>query len=893
MEGRFPMQRKLTFLASLLVALVLAACAGPIQSGPTPPPREFQPARSLDAAFYPFTGDVAAARLDLPTVWFVEVDAAPTIDGGSLGALSSTVAQVTAAASAAGIGLTPRYVFSTFVTGFSTEVGPADLLRLANLPGVKRVMPVGIVEAPQVQRHDPAEVLPQLFTAIGMTGADVVQNDLGFDGTGIRVGIVDTGILLDHPDFGTRVTAGFDFVGDLYNAGDPTNDVPVPEPGPLTRPGGGDCNGHGTHVAGIVGASGTVTGVAPGVELGAYRVFGCQGSSHSDVILAAVELAFADGMDVVNLSLGSNNGWPQDFLSTALARMLDAGMIPVASAGNNGASGVYTIGSPGAGDDVITVASFDNVAVALDMMVVDGVDIGYQSLTGAPTPPTAGVTPEIVYLGQGCNTDTYLDDPDGLVALVTRGGCTFAEKYFRAFAEGAVGVIIENSAPGNFAGTLGTTSDLGFGITISGANGAVIRAAITAGTAPFVTWTDETTIEGNPTGDLISTFSSYGLAPDLTLKPDLGAPGGLIYSTMIVGAAPGVAGTPGYAVLSGTSMAAPHVAGAVALFLEARPDVRRDRVRDHLMNASMPQLWNLNPGAGVLDSVHRQGAGMLRIDGAIESLNYAIPAKLSLGESAGGAFFDVVTIRNDTAAPVTYLLTQVEEFFGTGPVTTAGSSNGPTFHYAPPLVEYFQLRQSSFYDPIDEITVPAGGVASFQVRVTPNPGTPANAVYGTYLVFWPLAPVPGATPILVPAAGFAGDYQTLPVVNFEPELVVSFMGDLYFADPGWEYTMRGEDVPYFAIGMAHAAQTMTVEIVPLAQRAWIGPQPAFEAELVRRNNPGGLSVYGFGDFDASGLPDGEYRFRVHLLRALGDPTNPAHRVVVESPSFFIARYLDF
>ena len=891
MEGRFMMQRKLTFLAPLLVAVVLAACAGPSTTSVPLPQPEFTPVQTVYPIVDPFTGEGADRTLGLPTVWFVEVDAVPLADGGSLATLSTAVTSVANAAVTAGIAFEPRYTFSTFVSGFSVEIEPADLLRLAILPGVTRVMPVGIVDAPRVTRYDPAAVLPQLATAIGMTGADYVRSELGYDGAGIRVGIVDTGILLAHPEFGGRITAGFDFVGDDYDAGDPLNDVPVPEPGFNTRPGGGDCNGHGTHVAGIAGAGvgGEVTGVAPGVELGAYRVFGCAGSSHSDVILAAVERAFADGMDVVNLSLGSNNGWPQDFSSVSLSRMLEFGMVPVASAGNNGASGIYTVGSPGAGANVITVASFDNVAVALDRMVVASQPVGYQNLTGAPEAPDGGTTPEIVYVGQGCDADAYLDDPADKVALVTRGACTFAEKYFRAFAEGAVGVVIENNAAGNFAGTIGETSTLGFGISISGVNGAFIKAEISAGNAPFITWTDEVVVESNPTGNLISTFSSYGLAPDLSLKPDLGAPGGLIYSTMIDGAEPGVAGTAGYAVLSGTSMAAPHVAGAVALFLQARPEVPRDRVRDALMNTAEPKLWWGNPGlAWARDSVHRQGAGMLRIDSAIANRNHALPAKLALGESADGATVDVMTLHNETASDITYLLTQIEAF-GLVPIATTGSSNQPGFAASIPTVEYARLRQSGFFDPIDEITVPAGGVASFQVRVTANPGSSQGTVYGTYLLFMPLDDVPGALPILVPAAGFAGDYQLMPTVDIAPELVVSYLGELYLVPPGWVYTMQGEDVPYFGIGMAHAADKMTVEIVPLGERSWIGPQPALEAELVRRNNPGGLSVWGFGDFDATGLPDGEYRYRMTILKALGDPTNPAHSVVVESPSFVIDR----
>jgi len=131
---------------------------------------------------------------------------------------------------------------------------------------------------------------------------------------------MDTGIDIDHPDLGgngvpggtpfpsARITHGWDFVGDAYNA-DPRSPSYDPVPHPDARP--DDCAGHGTHVAGIVGANGAVRGVAPGVTFGSYRVFGCQGSTEADIMLAAMERVLADGMNVLNMSIGSSYQWPQ------------------------------------------------------------------------------------------------------------------------------------------------------------------------------------------------------------------------------------------------------------------------------------------------------------------------------------------------------------------------------------------------------------------------------------------------------------------------------------------------------------------------------------------------------------------------------------------------------
>ncbi|MFT4108198.1 Ig-like domain-containing protein [Propionicimonas sp.] len=176
--------------------------------------------------------------------------------------------------------------------------------------------------------------------------------DSGRDGSGIKVAIVDSGVDYDHPDLGgttgasfptSRVTKGYDYVD--------KDSTPM------------DCYGHGTKVAGIVGADGNprqggAYGVAPQVTLGAYRVFDCSGNTTSDLIIAAMEQAAKDGMNVINLSLGSSSAsWPDDALGQAAANLVKKGVVVVAAVGNSGSSGLFTAGTPAVAPGVISLAA--------------------------------------------------------------------------------------------------------------------------------------------------------------------------------------------------------------------------------------------------------------------------------------------------------------------------------------------------------------------------------------------------------------------------------------------------------------------------------------------------------------------------------------------------------
>ena len=827
--------------------------------------------------------DPAAAPVDeTPQRWFVELSGAPAADRGSTGALRSEKQAFRSAARGAGLRYVENYAFDQLFNGFSITVSRAQLGTLMRLPGVQAIYPVDTIDLPD----RPAASTPELYTALAMTGADVAGSELGLTGAGVRVGVMDTGIDIDHPDFGgggvnggtafpsARIAGGWDFVGDAFNA-DPASPGYNPVPAPDARP--DDCNGHGTHVAGIVGANGKLKGVAPKVSLNAYRVFGCEGSTTSDVMLAAMERALADRVDVLNMSIGASFQWPEYPTAKAATRLVDRGVVVVASAGNSGTSGLYAVSAPGVGDKVIGVASYDNTGIAQPAFAVspDARRIGFNAATGAPPPPASGSAP-LARTGTAASTDDACNalpanSLAGRVALIRRGSCSFYIKAFNAQAAGAIGVVLYNNAAGALNPTVVGTPSINIPtVGINDVDGALLDSRIAAGPTQ-ITWGDFHVSQPNPTGDLISSFSSWGVSPDLQLKPDIGAPGGLIYSTYPLEAG-------GYGSLSGTSMAAPHVAGAVALLLQAAPRTPSPIVRAILQNTAVPKAWSGNPGLGFLDAVHRQGAGMLRIDQAVLATTRVQPGKLSLGESQAGPQTRTLQVENRGSTPVTYALSSVGAV-GTGPNTFVPSyfAGGTGVGFSAPTV-----------------TVAPGATATVNVTIT-APAAPVGGLYGGYVV---MTPNDGSAVLRVPYSGYIGDYQAkqvlVPTANGFPWLA-KLSGPSYLNQPsGATYSMAGDDVPFFLIHFDHQARTVRMDVREATSgRNWY---TAFETEYLARNS----TATGFFAFSWDGttlqgrhrlhtVPDGRYIVTLRVLKALGDESNPAHWETWDSPVITIKR----
>lgn len=830
----------------------------------------------------------ASADNETPQLWFVEFASLPSAAGGSKNAAKTERDAFIRAARAANIRYQERRSFDTLWNGISVAVKPAELARISRMPEVKNVYPVDIYQLPSPGEDN----LPQLSTAVAMTGANIVQAS-GLTGNGIRVGIIDTGVDIDHPDLGglgvngttpfptAKIPFGYDFVGDAWQAGVGLDPMPDSNPD--------DTNGHGTHVAGIVGANGVIKGVAPGVTLGAYRVFGTTGSTTADIMLAAMEMALADGMHVVNMSIGSAFQWPQYPTALAADRLVDSGVVVVCSIGNSGANGIYSASAPGVGANVIGVASFENTHNELRIFTVspDATAIGYNTATGAPLAPRSGTMP-LARTGTPASTnDAGLPLPPGSLvghaALIRRGTTSFYVKARNAQNAGAIAVVLYNNAAGRFSPTVTPPTAADPVITIpvvavSAADGVLLNNRIAAGPTSM-TWTDRTAIFPAPpsVAGLIASSSSYGLAPDLSIKPDIGAPGGNIYSTYPLELGGAVS-------LSGTSMASPHVAGAAALYLQAHPGTAASAMRGVLLNTAQPKAWWGNPGLGSLDNVHRQGAGMLAIDRALSARGDVAPAKLALGESAAGPATRTLTLRNHGGIPVTYSPSHIAA------LSTGANTFSPSFSTS---------NAMATFNPAS-ISVPAGGSATVNVTVEP-PAAPIKGVYGGYLLF---TPSDGGEVLRVPYGGFVGDYQTVqvltPTVNGFPWLARLVSGSYVNQPAGGVYTMVGEDIPLLLVHFDHPSRALDLTIYDAVSGKLVHPvfHTAFREEYLPRNSTAsgffalewdGTRDHNNGNDRTKLVPNGRYVLKMTVLKALGDPANPAHLETWTSPVITIAR----
>ena len=853
-------------------------------------------------------GLVNAADHETASAWFVELTTAPTSEGNSASAVAASKAAFRSASTNKKITYSERYAYGDLWNGFSVDASAASLAQIQRIAGVKAVWPVVAMTLPE---SAPDGDTIDLATAVEWTGADFVQNTLGYTGAGIKVGVIDTGVDYDHPDLGgcfgesCRVMRGFDFVGSSYN-----NDAssvfyqPVPRPDPDPD----DCNGHGTHVAGIVGANGKVVGVAPGVRFGAYRVFGCDGSTSADIMLAAMERALQDKMDVINMSIGSAFQWPQYPTAVGADRLVRKhGIVVVTSIGNSGANGLYSASAPGLGENVIGTASFDNTRASQPAFRVnpDGRVIGYQRATAAPVAPLTGTFPLArtgtqASAADACNatatTPNNAPPPGSLTgkaALIRRGTCGFHEKSLNAQNAGALAVVLYNNQPGIVTPTVAGSPAITIPVVMaSQVDGNFIDATLAAGPVEL-TWTDQVVTTALASAGRISSFSSFGLAPDLSIKPDIGAPGGSIYSTV-----PLELGAHG--PNSGTSMASPHVAGAVALLLQASPknlrELAPERVRTILQNTASPRQRTANAVDG-LDNVHRQGAGMLDIAAAIATTSFVTPSKLALGESTSGPSTNTLTIRSMPGAPklVTYTLSH-------DPASSTGTNTfSPTFTNASPAAVSFSAPT---------VSVNTNQSANVNVTITANAALANGSLYGGYIV---LSGDDGSV-LRVPYGGFKGDYQAVQVLTpafapapGTPGVSARQLGFVSSAGAvasqfstnltGYAFTMASKpnassptcppcgfgpatfmDTPYYLLHLNHQARRLVFTAYDATGTTVLGE--AFRVDHAPRNSTAtsffSFSWDGFLTGAATPLANGEYMVKVSVLKALGDEGDPAH-----------------
>ena len=475
-----------------------------------------------------------------------------------------------------------------------------------------------------------------------------------------------------------------------------------------------DQGDHGTHVSGIATAnyyvpnsaaeSGFsrqetgVVGIAPDAQLLTMKVFGKGGGAYSDDYMAAIEDAILLKCDVVNLSLGSSAaGYSSDsetYVNDVFEKLQGTSTVVSISAGNSGrwsdesTYGVNlsadvnqdTVGSPGSYRNALTVASAVNSGIAGNCFETeDGKKIFYSdgSESHADLFKTLDTSadgngtqyPFVLIDGLGLAEDYEGVDVQGKIVMVSRGSITFVEKHQNAEAAGAAACVVYNNQPGTIGMLLADSTATIPCVSITLADAQSILAGAEQ--------TSETTYEGTvtvsakvglktdvPDGYTMSTFSSYGVPGTLDLKPEITAPGGNIYSTLNNGT---------YGVESGTSMAAPSIAGQSALVeqyirendLASKEGVSvRTLAQTLLMSTAIP-LHEDNDPDGLEYSPRSQGAGLANVYNAVTT-----PAYILVGGKDGNDGKVKITLGDDPSRSGNYSfsfdihnLTDKEQFF--------------------------------------------------------------------------------------------------------------------------------------------------------------------------------------------------------------------------------------
>lgn len=517
----------------------------------------------------------------------------------------------------------------------AVSVDAASLRTIAALPGVVKVRPV-------------INYQMDLGQTVPYVGAGLVQAT-GRTGAGVKVAVLDSGIDYTHRNLGgagdaaayaaaygaspadsrnttrdglfptAKVIGGYDFVGEDW-----PNTPESPDEDPI------DYEGHGTHVADIIGGAsldGTHKGMAPGALLVAVKVCSAVATSCSGVaLLQGMDYALdpngdgdtSDAVDVINMSLGSSYGQIEDDLTLAAANAVKLGVVVVVSAGNS-ANLPYVVGSPSTAVGVISVAQTQTPSATAVPLVVNspatiaGVYSNTQTLDWAPV--GAGVTSNVKTALQGGASDNLActallgGSLAGTVALIDRGGCAVSIKVDNAARAGAVGVLIGLVAPGDaVAFSYGGGDTFVPSLVIQQSLASSIKSRLAAAETVSVSISNAAAMP--LVGSVVASSSRGPAYSTQHIKPELGAPGASVSAEVGTGS--------GQTAFGGTSGAAPMVAGAAALLIESYPKRSPEKIKAMLMNSAETLVYT-NPALlpGELAPITRIGAGELRVDRAI------------------------------------------------------------------------------------------------------------------------------------------------------------------------------------------------------------------------------------------------------------------------------------
>ncbi|MGJ9458154.1 S8 family serine peptidase [Oceanobacillus sp. CF4.6] len=682
--------------------------------------------------------------------------------------------------------------FTAVVNAFSAEVNMNEMEEIESIPEVKAVYISNKYEHPIAE--------PNMTYSKELVEAQKAWRDYGYKGEGMVVGIIDTGIDPSHRDMILTDNENAELTEEEVNQTVSEEELPgqfysekVPygynymDDNDEIREIHAAASYHGMHVAGTVGANGDednggISGIAPEAQLLALKVFGNDPEmqfTYGDIYIKAIDDAMKLGADVLNMSLGSTAGFvdPESPEQIAVSNAVNNGVLMSISAGNSAMFGDgyfypyasnpdYGVsGSPGVSYDSLQVASFENTTMQVDAVeyAIDGEPGSAAFLSASSTHPNdiEQKSFEVVEAGLGYPEDFEGKDVEGNYALIMRGEIAFVEKALNAQDAGAAGVIIYNNTDGvvNMATDASITIPQLFMLK---RDGDALAEAIQNGQAVTLEFAGEQTTIDNPDAGKMSAFSSWGLTPNLDFKPEITAPGGQILSTL---------NDDQYGLMSGTSMAAPHVSGGGALVLQ-RVDEEfsyegADRVhltKNLLMNTAEQVEFD-----GALVSPRRQGSGMMQIHAALST-----PVVVTESETNEAK----VALKEVTENEITFELTaenfsdQAVSYDVHANAQTDTPLNAGVMVSAPNLFGALDLGDVGTIDgeSTSTVEISANGSTSFEVTIDVSEWDAdlnSNFTNGYWLEgFVTLTDPTDTNPKLtVPYVGFKGEWDAAPIFD--------------------------------------------------------------------------------------------------------------------------------
>ena len=696
--------------------------------------------------------------------------------------------------------------YTTVENGFAAVVPYGKLEEIRQLPGVAAAYAAPVFKV--------APDMPTTMTELGG-----LENTSGYQGEGMVIAIVDSGLEISHPLFTQAPTAPALAKKDIETVLASKNLKAEEKKSGITASqvyktakvpfafdyadndldvapnGAGD---HGTHVAGIAAANAgvvaDVVGVAPQAQILAMKVFsssGSNGATWAD-ILAAADDAVALGADVINMSLGSTCGFStpegEEGVAEVLENIASSGVMLSISAGNEYSAALGTrIGKGHAltqNPDYGTVASPSSYSEPLSIASVEKADsidscyltVGERKVAFNDTvedktvenvkddSPSfrslAGKELEYVVVPNAGEAKDYDGlSVEGKIALVSRGSVEYNTKKEAAKAAGAAGILVYNNEPGMLYMQM-DNYDLPSAF-ISQADGKYL-VGLAEGQRKLTVSATSGSVD-NPTSGEMSDFSSWGVTPELTLKPDLTAPGGNIKSATTGG---------GYTTKSGTSMSAPFVSGAMALvkqYVEQKNYASTETEKANLVSNLLMSTADLVMAGAAPYSPRKQGAGSVNIAAATSTKAYLTAVgggrpKVELGDDANktGEYTIKFEVHNLSDKPLTYAVGGYVQTDAKEVTKKLGDKDVEQVTELPYKLSTQIAAQ--------EITVPASGTVTVTVPVSLNQ---ADRDYmdsfanGTYIEgFVTLTPSSGTQPTLsIPYVGFYGDWTQAPIID--------------------------------------------------------------------------------------------------------------------------------